>query len=390
MGSSADGYQVKNSTGDTAYALGSDEYAAGENDAQAAVLYAAGTFSDAFYLYAAAPKAAVKTIKTAGRGMALAAAAGEGEGGEGGGGEDDDTGESTKTLSVKVVWEDDNDAAGKRPESVTVTLLINGEAGEGPQTLVLDAEHDWSGSFTGLPPEDGDGKEIIYSVSQEEIESYTATMAAEGDVITVTDTYEAPSEPEPSTAPSPEPSTAPSPSPSPATIRYATDNLPVKKLLVGRTPPKDETFRFTLTAVSTSVSDLKGKLPMPSGAKDQKKTISLKGPGETEFGLMTFTAPGTYTYQVREVNDKASGYTYDDSVYTVTYEIRQEGNDLRGVRTVTKSSRTVASCIFVNGYSTRPKTGDNRNAALWGVITGLALCGVLVPAVILLRKRRRK
>ena len=105
---------------------------------------------------------------------------------------------------------------------------------------------------------------------------------------------------------------------------------------------------------------------------------------------MTFTAPGTYVYTVQEVNDKASGYTYDNSVYIVSYEITQTGNDLYGVRTITKNNRSVASCIFVNGYSTRPKTGDDRNAVLWGAITGLALCGVVIPVVLLTRKHKRK
>lgn len=388
----ADGYQVKNSAGDTAYALSSDEYAAGENGAQAAVLYAAGTFSDAFYLYAPAPTAALKTVKTAGRGMLLGAADGErGDGSEA----------TSKTLAVQIIWEDDNDAATKRPESVTVTLLINGEAAEDPVPLVLNADENWAGEFADLPLADDNGEDITYTVSQNSVDSYETAapeLSADGGTYTITNTYSPePSpetSPEPSTEPSPEPSASPSPSPTtapkPATIRYATDDLPVKKLLVGRTPPKDETFRFTLKAVSTNVSGLKGKLPMPSGSQNQQKTVKLKGPGETEFGLITFTKPGTYIYQVQEVNDKKSGYTYDSSVYTVTYEIRQEGNDLFGVRDITKGGRSVASCIFVNGYSTRPRTGDNRNAALWGAVAGLALCGVMVPAVILLRKRKRK
>ena len=52
-------------------------------------------------------------------------------------------------IPVTKVWDDQENQAGKRPESVTVQLLADGREVEG-KTLTLNDENGWSASFLGL------------------------------------------------------------------------------------------------------------------------------------------------------------------------------------------------------------------------------------------------
>ena len=339
----AEGYCVCSEDLAITYAAGKDEKA-GPDAAPESAVYAAGVlFGDVFYL-AKAPEGVRRQAADV-RPMAADP--------------------ELTDLKVVIVWDDDEDSAGQRPASVQVTLLINGVESDNKLTLAAPG---WAGTFSDLPVSDSEGA-IQYGVSQDKISQYTQSNYEMGDgTVTITNSF-APEEP--------------------VVLHYVTDDPPVKKTLVGRTPPKAEKFRFTLEAVSTSVTELKGKLPMPAGSDGQKKTVTITGPGETTFGLITFMQPGTYTYQVKEVKGSATGYTYDTNVFTLTYTITQSGDSLEGVRRITKNNKTAATPIFVNGYSTSVRTGDDRNAALWGAVTGLALCGVAIPAFLLLRRRRR-
>ncbi len=63
--------------------------------------------------------------------------------------------ENVKDINVKVLWFDDNNYAGKRPDSVGVTLYRNGAP---YRTAVLNEECNWEYTFRSVP---ADG---IYSV----------------------------------------------------------------------------------------------------------------------------------------------------------------------------------------------------------------------------------
>jgi len=96
----------------------------------------------------------------------------------GGGGGGDDSGEAH--VSVTKVWEDDDNAAGKRPDSITVQLIEDGTV---VKTAVLGAANGWKHTFTGL---DADKS---YTVKEIAVSEYTASYsgnAAKGIVITNT------------------------------------------------------------------------------------------------------------------------------------------------------------------------------------------------------------
>ena len=78
------------------------------------------------------------------------------------------------SLKVSKVWDDNENAAGKRPEYVTVRLLANGsEKG----TINLNAGNNWAHKYTDLPVSDADGT-ITYTVEEVTVpEGYTAVVA---------------------------------------------------------------------------------------------------------------------------------------------------------------------------------------------------------------------
>src|SRR5699024_7517321 len=65
----------------------------------------------------------------------------------------------TKVSGTKT-WLDDG--TDKRPESITVKLLANGE--ETDKSIDVTSEDDWKYAFTDLDKFDDKGKEIAYSV----------------------------------------------------------------------------------------------------------------------------------------------------------------------------------------------------------------------------------
>ncbi|MCD7840751.1 MAG: Cna B-type domain-containing protein [Erysipelotrichaceae bacterium] len=91
-------------------------------------------------------------------------------------------------MTVVKAWDDSNDKDGIRPESVTVTLLKNGEATD--QTIILNADNNWEASFTDLDVY-SNGVAIEYSVEEVSVDGYTSEITgsmSEGFVITNTHT----------------------------------------------------------------------------------------------------------------------------------------------------------------------------------------------------------
>lgn len=90
-------------------------------------------------------------------------------------------------VKVTKVWEDDNDKAGARPESITVELLQNGESVG--ITLELSEENGWVGIFEELPSF-LNREEVVYTVAEIDApagyESVTTGNMTDGFTITNT------------------------------------------------------------------------------------------------------------------------------------------------------------------------------------------------------------
>lgn len=89
----------------------------------------------------------------------------------------------TTTVSGEKIWVDNDNQDGVRPESITINLLADGEVVE---TAAVTAEDGWAWSFTELPKYSA-GREIVYSITEDAVEGYTATV----DGYNVTNTHQA-------------------------------------------------------------------------------------------------------------------------------------------------------------------------------------------------------
>ena len=78
--------------------------------------------------------------------------------------------ETTEVSGTKT-WDDSNDQDGKRPESITVNLLANGEKVDSKE---VTADNNWTYSFTDLPVYKA-GQKLTYTVSEETVADYTTT-----------------------------------------------------------------------------------------------------------------------------------------------------------------------------------------------------------------------
>ncbi|MDQ8837454.1 Cna B-type domain-containing protein, partial [Streptococcus ruminantium] len=93
------------------------------------------------------------------------------------------TPETTQVSGTKT-WNDNNDQDGKRPKSITVNLLADGKV---VQSQEVTAANNWEYTFTDLPKY-ANGKEIVYTVSEEKVDGYETKV--EGTNITNTHTPE--------------------------------------------------------------------------------------------------------------------------------------------------------------------------------------------------------
>lgn len=113
---------------------------------------------------------------------------------------------------------------------------------------------------------------------------------------------------------------------------------PVQKKITGDVPSVKQRFLFTFKRL-----DSNSPLPVNNNGhvtsiNGDTMTLYTDGAEQVEVGTISFSEPGDYTYEVREVNDGAAGYTYDTTVYWYKYEIRRDktGKNLTAKRMLVK------------------------------------------------------
>ena len=90
-------------------------------------------------------------------------------------------------VPVKKVWKDENNQDGKRPTSVTVKLLADGQ--DTGKTLELTEANGWAGSFKDLDADKG-GTPIKYTVVEVTVPSYTSDVTGDAaSEFTITNSY---------------------------------------------------------------------------------------------------------------------------------------------------------------------------------------------------------
>ena len=147
------------------------------------------------------------------------------------------------------------------------------------------------------------------------------------------------------------------------------DSLKGEKVLTGRDWNSTDKFTFLLEAPEGSVG-----VPMPEGAIGGRATVEVTQPDGTpagtpvpfNFGDITYTKPGVYTYEIRESKELSvlnPGVSASEALYEVTVTVTDEGHTgnltvnsemkklLSDDGNTVESPATVAS--FVNEYDTQ-------------------------------------
>lgn len=115
------------------------------------------------------------------------------------------------------------------------------------------------------------------------------------------------------------------------------------KSLVGR-DLRDGEFAFALTGEGDAV--------------DISRTAKNDAGGNVSFDELTFEAPGVYTFRISEVKGTEEGMTYDESVYTITVTVVDNGEgQLEASLSYTKNGEAVEAIEFCNTF-TEQKTPE--------------------------------
>jgi len=96
----------------------------------------------------------------------------------------------TFDLIVEKVWKDNNNEDKVRPSSVTITILANGTPME-DRSQRITASNNWTVTISGLDVYDDGGNEIVYTVVESAVNSYSASYqtSADGAKITITNSH---------------------------------------------------------------------------------------------------------------------------------------------------------------------------------------------------------
>ncbi|MBQ0133940.1 MAG: Cna B-type domain-containing protein [Clostridiales bacterium] len=256
--------------------------------------------------------------------------------------DDDDDFVTRKALKK---W-DDLGYETLRPAEITVQLLKDGEVFD---TQVLNQDNSWRCAWDNL---DAD---FEWNVVEADMEGYSVSIDRSGITFVITNKY---------------------------TVPLTEDNITVRKRLTGEKPPAASTFSFILTAKDDSA-------PMPAESNGSEKIISVLGAGSAGFGEISFRKAGTYVYTVSERFGGIEGYTYDSTVFTVTYVVTEQDGELSSVRTIRNSTGyAVPEIEFSNNYK-KPHEILPKTGVLWWPVP-LLLCAGLASVMIGIAVRRRR
>ncbi len=219
----------------------------------------------------------------------------------------------TVTIRGEKTWDFGGNIGVEFPENIIVRLKSGEEVIE-EKVVTPDEQKKWTYTFS--PPKyDREGKVATYYVEEVEIEDFKASY----DGYNIKNIY----------------------------IKPLEIKLPaITKIIQGQDAPSSS-FEFLL-------SGQKG-VPMPDGSEGIQKKVVINGAGQVELGSIYFHRPGTFVYTLSEVATKETGWTYDDSKYTITIVVTEEGEELKGQLTITKDGKAAENIQFTNTFEAPDK-----------------------------------
>lgn len=160
------------------------------------------------------------------------------------------------------------------------------------------------------------------------------------------------------------------------TTEGAADGLQITKQLDGAAGAEGQ-FEFTMVAANNETRDAIANGSVTGIDADgnvmTSPAIAKDGSANILFDNLTFTRPGTYTFNVTETQDAPNGaWTYDGHTYQVAFEVTDENGQLVIADPVTTSG----SATFVNRYA----ASMNYDNEAGGVIFSKTLNGHALEA----------
>ena len=128
--------------------------------------------------------------------------------------------------------------------------------------------------------------------------------------------------------------------PTPSSV---TDQIKVGKKLKGRDLAEGE-FEFQLVEIAADGSEIVAA------------TGKNAADGAVALSPVTYTAPGTHSYELREVAGTAGGVTYDKTTYRVRTTVTDAKNGTLTVKHELTDAEGDTSVTFTNGYEAAPVT----------------------------------
>ena len=181
------------------------------------------------------------------------------------------------------------------------------------------------------------------------------------------------------------------------TNTFAVDSIDgstrITKKITGRNFQNGDTFAFDIVAAGTRNDSPipAGELPKPAAADSAQLTdIQIAADGNSysytatinpasgtsysfDAGTFTYTAPGTYTFTVKEQKGGTieNGLTYDGSTYVVTVTVTQNANaELQRSTSIQRNGESASAISFTNSYNASTTLDGETNLKVTKAFTG--------------------
>lgn len=217
----------------------------------------------------------------------------------------------TTSIHVEKVWNDSDNAAGRRPANIMVQLMQDEDM---IATALLDEASNWSADFTDLDVYQEDGvTEYVYSINEVDVPGYqsevTSADTAAGKTFTITNTA------------------------------VNIGSLKISKTVQGEGFDPAKAFRFTLEMTKADGSPLTGVYQLDSTEGTKTGSVAFDEQGRT-----TFTLKADETMVIKDLPSGAA-YTVTE---TPTFGYTEANN---GEYSGTISDGITELAAFTNVYS---------------------------------------
>ena len=291
-------------------------------------------------------------------------------------------------VKVDKQWNDYDDQENKRPESIKVSLLADGEVVD-TITLKADDNGTWSHTFENLPKYRNDGKgaqEIQYTVKEAAMADYTSATEKTGEnTFVITNTME-PVFTEYEVTKFWDDADNQDGLRKEITVELLADGKEVEGKTITLGTAQGETHRWTglpkYNEEGTRILYTAREAGVPDGYAENPGYVDTEGRTEITNRRKTEPAPTPGS------NDPTPDPTTD-----VTPEIIPPDEEVLGVKRVTDNAVLGArrgSDLAVLGKRRRPQTGDDMSLILWLVALGASMSCAGVSIAMQYRKSTKK